>query len=254
MKIAILAAGKSSRIYKKIQKNKCLIEINGETLINNSIKKLVKTKKINEEDIYIVTGFKPNLIKSSVKKKFKKINYIYNKYFQKKEMLYSMLMAMKKINDDFICVYSDILFSHKTINKLLVFKKNNNIKVPVLNNWEKIWKYKGKSIFEDAENLKLDNKNSKIKSIGQKITKLKPKYQYMGIIYFPKSEFVNILKLYSKLKNEKKMHLTNFLDKLIKSKITVYGIPVSDFWYEFDDFDDYNNFNKLKKSKLKKFI
>ena len=165
-----------------------------------------------------------------------------------------MLMAMKKINDDFICVYSDILFSHETINKLLAYQKNNNIKIPVLKNWEKIWKYKGKSIFEDAENLKLNNKNNKIKSIGQKIINLKPKYQYMGIIYFPKLEFVNILKLYSKLKNEKKMHLTNFLDKLIKSKITVYGIPVSDFWYEFDDFDDYKNFMKLKKSKFKKFI
>ena len=35
MKIAILAAGKSSRIFEKIQKNKCFIYINGETLIKN---------------------------------------------------------------------------------------------------------------------------------------------------------------------------------------------------------------------------
>ena len=69
MKIAILAAGRSSRIFEKIQKNKCLIDINGESLINNSIKKLIKTNRIKEEDIYIVTGFKPNLIKSEVKKK-----------------------------------------------------------------------------------------------------------------------------------------------------------------------------------------
>ena len=118
MKIAILAAGRSSRIFEKIQKNKCLIDINGESLIHNSIKKLIKTNRIKEKDIYIVTGFKPDLIKSNVNKKFKKINYIYNKYFQKKEMLYSMLLAMKKINEDFICIYSDILFSHETLNKL----------------------------------------------------------------------------------------------------------------------------------------
>ena len=85
---------------------------------------------IKEKDIYIVTGFKPGLIKSNVNKKFKKINYIYNKYFQKKEMLYSMLLAMKKINEDFICIYSDILFSHETLNKLLLYKKNSNIKIP----------------------------------------------------------------------------------------------------------------------------
>ena len=95
MKTVILAAGKSSRIYKKIQKNKCLIEINGESLIQNTIKKLLKTKKIKQDDISIVTGFKPHLIKKNVSTKYKKINYIYNKYFQKKEMLYSMILAMK---------------------------------------------------------------------------------------------------------------------------------------------------------------
>ena len=71
MKIAILAAGRSSRIYNKIQKNKCLIEINGETLINNSIRKLIETNKIKEEDIYIVTGFNHKMLKLNIKKNLK---------------------------------------------------------------------------------------------------------------------------------------------------------------------------------------
>ena len=50
------------------------------------------------------------------------------------------------------------------------------------------------------------------------------------------------------------MHLTKFLDTLIKNNVKVTGIPVSDFWYEFDDMDDYKNFLKLKKNKLKKFV
>ena len=72
MKLVILAAGRSSRIFDKIKKNKCLIDINGEPLIHNTIKKIIKTRRINEEDIYIVTGFKSELIKSFVGKKFKK--------------------------------------------------------------------------------------------------------------------------------------------------------------------------------------
>lgn len=254
MKLVILAAGRSSRIFDKIKKNKCLIDINGEPLIHNTIKKIIKTRRINEEDIYIVTGFKSELIKSFVGKKFKKINYIYNKYFQKKEMLYSMILAMNKLNEDFICVYSDILFSQKTIDKLLTNKVNLNITIPILKNWEQIWKFKAKSIFDDAEDLKLNYKDNSIKSIGQKITKLKPKYQYMGIIYFPKIEFKKIFKIYKKFENQKKMHLTKFLDTLIKNNVKVTGIPVSDFWYEFDDMDDYKNFLKLKKNKLKKFV
>ena len=37
MKICFLAAGKSSRIYKKINKPKCLIKINRYSLIKNLI-------------------------------------------------------------------------------------------------------------------------------------------------------------------------------------------------------------------------
>ena len=70
----------------------------------------------------------------------------------------------------------------------------------------------------------------------------------MGIIYFPKIEFKNILSLYLKLKDKSKMHLTKFLDKLIKNKIKIYGVPITSFWYEFDDFIDYKNFLKIKKS------
>ena len=111
--------------------------------------------------------------KKNVNKKFKRINYIYNKDFQKKEMLHSMLLAMKKIDDDFICIYSDILFSYKILNKLILFKKDLKIKIPILKNWEKIWKYKDKSIYEDAEDLIFNHKTQMVKSIGQKIKKSK---------------------------------------------------------------------------------
>ena len=52
----------------------------------------------------------------------------------------------------------------------------------------------------------------------------------------------------------KKMHLTLFLNKLIKHKFKIVGIPHKTYWYEFDDYEDYQNFTKLNKNKLKKFI
>ena len=46
MKLIILAAGKSSRIFNRIKKNKCLIKIKNitilENIIQNSIKKITK--------------------------------------------------------------------------------------------------------------------------------------------------------------------------------------------------------------------
>ena len=60
-KVIFLAAGKSKRIFNKIGKNKCLLEIKKKTLIERSIEEINKTKI---KDITIVLGFKQKLIKS----------------------------------------------------------------------------------------------------------------------------------------------------------------------------------------------
>ena len=66
MKVVLLAAGKSQRIFKKINKNKCLLKINKNTIIENSINEILKAK-VKLKDIIIVLGFKPNLIKKKTK-------------------------------------------------------------------------------------------------------------------------------------------------------------------------------------------
>ena len=64
MNLILLAAGKSSRIFNKIKKNKCLIKTNNKTLIrqiiNNTNNTLIKK-------ITIITGFKPQNIKKELK-------------------------------------------------------------------------------------------------------------------------------------------------------------------------------------------
>ena len=69
MRLLLLAAGKSSRIYNKIKKNKCLININHKSLIRNIVDSAYKNKI---EKIDIITGFKPNNIKKDLRnyKKF----------------------------------------------------------------------------------------------------------------------------------------------------------------------------------------
>ena len=108
MKFVLLAAGKSQRIFKKINKNKCLLEINKKTLIENSINGIFKTKI---KDVIIVLGFKPDLIKNKLKN-YKNIQFILNKKYNSKEMLYSLIFALRKYNSDIIFLYCK-MFPHK---------------------------------------------------------------------------------------------------------------------------------------------
>lgn len=244
MKVIFLAAGKSKRIFKKIGKNKCLLEIEKQTLIEKSINEINKTKI---KDIIIVLGFKHQLIKKSLKK-FKNLKFILNKKYNSKEMLYSLIFALRKYSSDIIFIYTDIIFSHKTINKIINSKKKH-ITIPVLNNWKKIWKIRNKNVYSDAETLEI-NSLFQLKSIGEKITNLKKiKYQFMGIVFIPKSQRKKILNFYKKLKNKNKLHLTSFLNLLAKKKNKIFCIKTNDKWYEFDDYYDFLNYKKYYKKK-----
>ena len=106
-------------------------------------------------------------------------------------MLYSLILALKKIDDDIIFSYTDIIYDRSIIKKL-VFKKNN-IYLPILKNWKKVWIKRKKEIKSDAEDLQID-KNSNLKTIGKKITDIsKVKYQFMGLVMINKENKKEII-------------------------------------------------------------
>ena len=139
MELIFLAAGKSSRIFKKINKHKCLLDINNKPLIVH----LIENSRLKQiKNTMIVTGFK-----SSILKKLKKFNlkFVNNKDFQKTEMMHSIIMGLKKSKSDVLISYSDIYFNKKVLFNLVKNIDKKNIMLPVLNNWKKIWNIRKKS-------------------------------------------------------------------------------------------------------------
>ncbi len=241
MKLLLLAAGKSNRIYKKINKNKCLIQYNNTSLLEKIISDS-NLKNIN--DINIVIGFNKNLIKKRLKKL--NVNYIENNFYNSTDMLYSLYLGLKNLNDDTIISYSDIIFSKKIFSEIKKISKNKEIIIPINSKWKNIWKIRKKNILDDCETLDF-NKNFKLTEIGNKIEDPRNvKGQYMGIMYISKKKLpliIKYLKLY--LKKNKQSHVTYFLNS-IKDKLNIYCMRTSTFWYEIDDFQDYTNLKNLK--------
>ena len=248
MKYLILAAGKSKRIYKKIKKPKSLLKINNFSIIENILRNIThkKNKRSFFRKIFIILGFKQQLIRNHLKK-YKEINFLYNPYYSKKDMLYSLICGLKKINDDVLVLYSDIYFDKKILTNIEKINKKK-ITLPVLSNWRKIWKIRNKLSTNDAEELLVDESKRKILKIGKKIKYLnKTKYQYMGMIYIPKKLVRYVIKFYEEKIFNDKMHITSFINELIESKIQISYIPINNFWYEIDDFQDYLNLGKIEK-------
>ena len=236
MHFVFLAAGKGKRIYRNIKTNKCLIKINNKTLIENLIENIPKSKR---NKITIVTGFNSDKIIQKTKKY--KVNYIHNSKFQKTEMVETLKVALKKINEDILFSYSDIYYTKEIISKI---QKNNSNKilVPININWRRIWKIRNKAVLNDAESL-IINKN-RILEIGNKIKNVeKVQGQFMGIVFIPKLLREDILKILNNRKF-KKFQTTKLLNHLIKKGFFISAIRLKSHWYEFDDLDDLNNYRK----------
>ena len=66
----------------------------------------------------------------------------------------------------------------------------------------------------------------------------------MGILMINRENREKIIGLYNSIKNNKKIHLTQFLNLIIKKKLNVKCLKYEKSWYEFDDMDDYLNYKK----------
>ena len=180
MQLIVLSAGKGSRLPAKFRKKpKCLVELNSKPLLlhNSNFFKRFK-KKI------IVTGYKQLYLKKISEKIG--FNNIINKRYASTNMVYSLFLTKKLINQDIVIVYGDVVFDDR-IYDLLKPKKNI---LPVNINWLKNWKKRMpfRNIIKDAENLIIKKNN--LFEIGTKINKDKlPKYQFMGIIKLKKKHF-----------------------------------------------------------------
>ena len=95
-----------------------------------------------------------------------------------------------------------------------------------------------KYIKKDAENVTL-NKNY-LTSIGGKIDKKYPKYQYMGIFKLKKKSYFDLKNFFRKIKNHQ-IDMTTFLNTAIKDdklKLRLKVKKYKSFWYEIDNESD----------------
>ena len=238
MQLIVLASGKGSRLKEKTSKKpKCLVEVNGRTIID------YMSELIEKKNTLIVTGYKSNLLK----RKFGDNKTFYNKDYLSTNMVHSLFSVYKKIRKDVIVVYSDIIFDTKIIDQL---EGINFTTMPVKNDWLSIWKKRMtlNEISKDAEDLKI--KKNKIISIGNKIiNKNYPKYQFMGIVKIKLNDYKKLYKFYNKI-NNKKIDFTSFLDLAIKNnRLNIRAYPTNKFWLEIDNNKDLSVAKKLLNEK-----
>ncbi|MDC3118006.1 NTP transferase domain-containing protein [Candidatus Pelagibacter sp.] len=229
MQLIILASGRGSRLNKLTSyRPKCLVKIKNKTILDRLSKNFLK---FNET--IIVAGYKSEMIRNEISK----VKKIINKKYMSTNMVHSLFCARKYIKNDIIVSYGDIVFDDKIINKMIGFNCSH---IPLNKKWLSLWKKRmnEKKINNDAENILI--KKNKVISIGGKITNIRPKLQFMGLIKLRYRDFKKLYKYYINLKNSK-IDMTNFLNIALKDKIfNLNYFETSRYWFEVDNIKDKN--------------
>jgi len=240
MKAIILAAGKGSRLGS-VTKNipKGMLEVFGKTLIQRQIEIY---RNCGIEDITIVTGYKNEIINYS------NVDYILNQNYATTNINESLFCASKKLTDEVIISYTDIIFEQKIIRQMLEFSGDIGIAVNV--NWRKNYEGRNFHPLSEAENVLIENesvyeirKNISKNTFDQQIA------EFLGIMKLSQKGGKILLEKYNQLKDNHQgsfhtansldqAYITDMLQEIINSGNDVRPIKTNGNWAEIDTTQD----------------
>jgi len=113
MKGIILAAGKGTRLNGAAVKPKCLVEVEGLTLLQRQIAAL---QRFEISEIVVVVGFEGDRIRNECGAG---IDFVENPRFAETSSLYSLWLAREHLTDGFVVLNSDVLFHPGILDELL---------------------------------------------------------------------------------------------------------------------------------------
>ncbi|MGP1459752.1 MAG: aminotransferase class I/II-fold pyridoxal phosphate-dependent enzyme [Treponema sp.] len=141
MQAIILAAGMGKRLksYTK-DATKCMVKVNGKTLIEYTIEALIQNKIWR---LVVVVGYKGALLKDFIASKFNKenlngmkIEYIENPVYDTTNNIYSLFLAGSEMaKDDTILLESDLIFKPEILSRLIASPDKNLAVVSPFEAW-----------------------------------------------------------------------------------------------------------------------
>lgn len=237
MQAIMLAAGKGSRLGKYTKNNtKCMLEVNGVTLLERTINSLLKA---NIHKLILVLGYQKENVKKFIKDKEldKKIDiyYIENDDYDITNNIYSLYMAKEEFSkDDTILLESDLIYEESIIKDLVKSEYENAAVIAKYEKWM------------DGTVTTIDDNNNILEFIE------KQNFNYDNIDHYYKT--VNIYKF-------SRDYITNFYVPFLESYVKAYGknsyyelvlkvissinnsllkgfVLKNEKWYEIDDCQD----------------
>lgn len=236
MQAIILAAGQGKRLGQYTKDNtKCMVKVNGVSLIDRVIKQLVH---IHVDRLVLVVGYKAKELKDFIGYRYDgmiKIEYIENPLYDKTNNIYSLALAKDRLcEDDTLLLESDLIFEGSLLKMLVDSPQPNLALVAKYETWM------------DGTMVCINDKND----IVNFVPKAAFRYEDIDIYYktvniykfgrdFSRHEYVPFLEAYSKVMGDNEYYEQVLRVITLLHSSSLKALPIGDRkWYEIDDVQD----------------
>lgn len=237
MQAVILAAGMGRRLGELTQENtKCMVKVNGVTLIDRLLSQLSSIGSL--ERVIIVIGYNGEKLKQHIGNQYNglKIEYIENPIYDKTNNIYSLSLANKELQeDDTLLIESDLIIEDSLINTIIENPYPNLALVDKYETWM------------DGTMVKLDDDHRIIEFVSKQNFDYKEIAQYYKTINIYKfsrdflcNQYVPFLNAYTQAlgNNEYYEQVLRIITYLDNCDLKALPIQQGQKWYEIDDIQD----------------
>lgn len=236
MQAIILAAGMGRRLGDLTKGHtKCMVEVNGVTLIDRVIKQL---SRLNLSRLVLVVGYKGKELKGYIGNRYDgviKIEYVENPIYDKTNNIYSLALAKDLLcEDDTLLLESDLIFEDSMLDILISHPDPNLALVARYESWM------------DGTMVRIDQD----RNIVNFVPKAAFRYEDVDVYYktvniykfskeFSQKEYVPFLDAYSKVMGNNEYYEQVLRVITMVHNSTLKALPVEGRkWYEIDDIQD----------------
>ncbi|MEX2601266.1 MAG: phosphocholine cytidylyltransferase family protein [Balneolaceae bacterium] len=236
MKVVILAAGEGSRLRPyTLKRPKCLVEIDGKSLLDRQLDVL---KSEGVEEIVLIGGYLAGMLEG------RGTRFYENPRYDETNMIWTLFCAEEELEGELLIAYGDIVYSKDALRALLASEAD--IAVTIDMEWESYWRARFEDPLDDAESLKMAP-DGRLLEIGQKPDSVEDiQGQYMGLMKFSAEGTESLKNLFQKAKKDGSLrgkpvenaYMTDLLQALIDSGTRIDAVPVQGGWVEVDTVED----------------
>jgi choline kinase len=239
MRAIILAAGRGSRMGSlSDDRPKCLIELEGRTLIERQIAAL---RRGGAKEIGVVRGYRAETVD------FPGLSYFANERWSQTNMVMSLAAAASWLRAGPVIVsYADIFYRSELVRSLACAQ--GRLVIAYDRDWRRLWTRRFADPLADAETFRTDaagrlleigGKTSRIEEIGG---------QYMGLLKFTPEAWSAVELLLATLHAETRdrLDMTGLLRRLLSGKeLSVDTLSTGGQWGEIDNPEDVALYRKM---------